>query len=88
MHTDEIGFSLLVSLPTIPNIFTPLLSGIIIDNIGCRWGLFIFAFVVFIGSALIAMGGFYESYTWVMIGTFVYCYGAESLLASNCIIKY
>ena len=77
---------MLITLPQIPNIFLPLISGIIIDNIGPRWGLFVFTFVVFIGSIFQTLGGYYQSYAFMMIGAFIKNYGEESGCMSNCTI--
>ena len=88
MHTNEIGFSLLLALPGLPNIFIPVMSGIIIDNIGARWGVFIFGIFVCLGHLNMTFAAYQGSYIWFMIASFVYNYGGASMTIANCNILY
>lgn len=78
---QQLGFSdenigLLQAIYSFPNIFTVVIGGFIIDRLGLRKSLMIFAVLCFIGPAITATSGV----LWIMaVGRLIFGMGAESL---------
>src|ERR1700683_92020 len=80
----QLGFSsdligLLQAIYSFPNIFTVVIGGVLIDRIGLRKSLMIFAVLCFIGPAITVASG----HLWLMaVGRLVFGMGAESLIVA------
>ncbi len=80
----QLGFSdsnigLLQGIYSIPNIFTVVIGGLIIDRIGVKKATFIFGVLCFIGAVITVL----SPQLWVMAtGRLVFGMGAESLIVS------
>ena len=70
----DIGF--LQAIYSFPNIFTVVIGGFIIDRIGLRKALMIFAVLCFIGPAITVMSGHLSI---MATGRLIFGMGAESL---------
>src|SRR5271170_5336672 len=81
---QQLGFSdsnigLLQAIYSFPNIFTVVIGGFIIDRIGLRRSLMIFAALCLIGPAITAAAG----QLWLMAtGRLIFGMGAESLIVA------
>jgi MFS family permease len=81
---QQLGFSdsnigLLQAIYSFPNIFTVVIGGVIIDRIGLRRSLMIFAVLCLIGPAITAASG----HLWLMAtGRLIFGMGAESLIVA------
>ncbi len=81
---QQLGFSdsnigLLQAIYSFPNIFTVVIGGVIIDRIGLRKSLMIFATLCLIGPAITAA----TPHLWVMaVGRLIFGMGAESLIVA------
>lgn len=81
---SQLGFSdgnigWLNAIYSFPNIIMVLIGGILIDKIGTRRSVFIFAVLVMIGSMVTVLkGNFYI----MIIGRFIYGLGAESMIVA------
>ncbi|MCX6149067.1 MAG: MFS transporter [Ignavibacteriales bacterium] len=81
---QQLGYSdsnigLLNAIYSFPNIIMVLVGGIIIDKIGTRKSVFIFTFLVMLGSALTAIWG--NIYT-MSAGRLIFGLGAESMIVA------
>lgn len=82
--SKQLGFKdsqigLLNAIYSIPNIFMVLIGGIIIDRIGTRRAVFIFTFLVMVGSLITALTG---NFLIMAGGRFVFGIGAESMIVA------
>jgi MFS family permease len=80
----QLGFSdanigLLNAIYSIPNVFMVLIGGLIIDRVGTKKALFVFAFLCLIGSVITASHG---SLTVMATGRLVFGLGAESMIVA------
>ncbi len=98
-HFDSRQIGLLYSIYSIPNVVMVFVGGYIIDRIGTRRAGFIFAFIVFIGTVMVAIApslhwmpsfisnrlpsGWTPEYLWMLIGRFVFGIGSESLVVAQ-----
>jgi MFS family permease len=81
---QQLGFSdsnigLLNAIYSFPNIIMVLIGGIIIDKIGTRKSVFIFTFLIMLGSVITAIWG--NIYTMVF-GRLIFGLGAESMIVA------
>jgi len=80
----QLGFSdrnigLLNAIYSIPNVFMVLIGGLIIDRVGTKKALFVFAFLCLVGSVITAAHG---SLTVMATGRLVFGLGAESMIVA------
>src|ERR1700674_4686116 len=81
---QQLGFSdsnigLLQAIYSFPNIFTVIMGGVLIDRIGLRRSLMIFAVLCLIGPAITVASG----HLWLMAtGRLIFGMGAESLIVA------
>src|SRR5579872_2640257 len=81
---QQLGFSdsnigLLQAIYSFPNIFTVLIGGILIDRIGLRKSLMMFAVLCLVGPAITVASG----HLWLMAaGRLLFGMGAESLIVA------
>jgi MFS family permease len=80
----QLGFTdsnigLLQGIYSVPNIFTVVIGGLIIDRIGVKKATFLFGVLCFVGSVITVLG----PHLWIMAtGRLVFGMGAESLIVS------
>ena len=55
MHLSELEYQLLYALYSFPNIILPLFGGFLIDRLGKRQGIILFAFIITVGQFLFAV---------------------------------
>ncbi|MFA6234775.1 MAG: MFS transporter [Bacteroidota bacterium] len=82
--STQLGFSdsnigLLNAIYSIPNIIMVLIGGIIIDRIGTKKSILIFAVLCFVGAAVTAVSG---ALTTMAAGRLIFGLGAESLIVA------
>src|SRR5579862_1318953 len=76
LRFTDLNIGFLQAIYSFPNIFTVLIGGVIIDRIGLRKALMIFAVLSFLGPAITASSGL----LWIMAaGRLIFGMGAESL---------
>ena len=82
--TKQLGFTdsnigLLQGIYSVPNIFTVVIGGLLIDRIGGKKSTFIFGALCFLGAAVTVL----SPHLWVMAtGRLIFGVGAESLIIS------
>jgi MFS family permease len=77
---DDIQIGTLNAIYSVPNIFMLLISGLIVDRIGTRKALLLFASICLVGVVLTAA----TPYFWVMAaGRLFFGLGAESMFVAN-----
>ena len=87
-HMDSTHFSLLYTVYSIPNMILPLLGGILLDSIGVRMGLILFAAILTLGQFLFMLGGYALSYDEMIAGRVIFGMGGESMqVAQSSIIS-
>ena len=84
MNITTAQFSNLYSWYSWPNVVLPIVGGFLMDRVlGTRFGTICFAFIICIGQAIFALGGFFDR-LWIMeIGRFVFGIGGESLAVAQ-----
>lgn len=73
-------FGLLQGVYSVPNVFLPLFGGILIDRLGVRRSLLLFAGVCMLGAALTASTAMF---TVIVAGRLLFGMGAESLVVAS-----
>jgi len=77
--TFELYFSLIYSLYALPNMFIPLVGGMMADRFGNKTILLIFSAFILIGSAIETIACFQRSMVTFLVGRFIFGCGAETL---------
>ena len=77
LHFTDKNIGLLQGIYSIPNIFMVLIGGIIIDKIGTKKAVLIFAFLVFLGAMITTLKG---NIVVMATGRLVFGLGAESMI--------
>jgi len=62
-----------------PNMIIPFFAGMILSNAGIYKGLIGYALVVTIGQYMCTLGGYWDSFSWLVAGRIVYGLGGETL---------
>lgn len=75
-------YASLYSVYSLPNLFLPVLGGILVDKLGLRIGSLLFMTFTALGQLIFALGGYHLSYKTMIIGRFIYGVGNESLYFS------
>jgi MFS family permease len=78
----------LYSLYSIPNLFLPLLGGLLVDKFGNRWLLLITATAVTSGQLAFTVGIFFKSSIFAYLGRFILGLGGETLGVVQSSITY
>lgn len=87
-NMDSYHYSLLYTVYSLPNMFLPILGGILLDSIGIRSGLILFATILAIGQGVFMLGGFQADYTTMIVGRVIFGMGGESMsVAQSSIIS-
>ena len=87
-NIDSQKFSLLYTVYSLPNMFLPILGGILLDSIGIRSGLILFCAILTVGQAVFMFGGFKEDYNMMIAGRVIFGMGGESMsVAQSSIIS-
>jgi len=83
-------FNLLFTVAALPNIITPIIGGVIIDRLGVRIGLFLFAFLICLGQCITTFGANHLSFNTMLIGTAIMGVGTDALCAakSTMVVKW
>ena len=79
LHFSDANIGLLQGIYSIPNIFTVVLGGVIIDRIGVKKSTFIFGMLCFAGAVITILS---PRLAWMATGRLVFGMGAESLIVS------
>ena len=78
MRVSIFQYELLYSLFFWPNVFLPVIGGILLDRVlGLRLGLIIFAILACLGQLLLSMGGYFNLFWLMVVGRFFYGAGTE-----------
>ncbi|MGC1371810.1 MAG: MFS transporter [Candidatus Sulfotelmatobacter sp.] len=76
LHFTDLDIGFLQAIYSFPNIFTVLIGGVLIDRIGLRKAMMIFAVLSFVGPAITATSGHLSV---MAAGRLIFGMGAESL---------
>ena len=82
-NLSENQWSGLYSIYSLPNMVLPLLGGILISKIGIRLGLILFTVILTLGQAVLALGGYQNSYAVMMMGRFIFGLGGDSMAVAE-----
>ena len=83
MRVTITQYELLYSLFSWPNVFLPVIGGILLDRVlGLRLGLIIFAILACLGQLLLSMGGYFNLFWLMVVGRFFYGAGTELTAAT------
>lgn len=72
-------YGLLYTVYAIPNCILPLAGGILIDKIGTRNGLILFAILLTAGQGIFMIGGYRKSLKIMLVGRAIFGIGCESM---------
>ncbi|CAD8205877.1 unnamed protein product [Paramecium octaurelia] len=86
VHISLTEFNYLYSFFSLPNILLTLIGGYLIDRIGCRKSIIIFASLVTISQTIIAIGGKQKSFYMMLIGRVFLGIASENLIISQNVI--
>ena len=75
-------YGLLYSSFGIPNLFMPILSGILFDKYGTRLPTVGFATLLCIGQAIYAIGGYNMNFSYLLAGRLVFGFGCCAMYVS------
>ena len=75
-------YGLLYSSFGIPNLFMPILAGVMFDKFGTRWTTILFATLLCIGQALYAVGGYNMDFNYLLAGRLVFGFGCCAMYVS------
>jgi len=85
-HLSSSQFGLLYSVYSFPNMILPFVGGFVLDKVGLPIGTTVTCFLVTLGSFIVALGPYFNSYYVMLVGRFIFGMGAEtSLVAQNTI---
>jgi MFS family permease len=76
-------FQLLYTIFAFPNIFATFFIGFLIDYLGVRIGLITLTVGITVFQLSIAIGGYAESYTTILIGRMLFGLASESLITAQ-----
>ena len=80
LHITVLGFNVMSSIASIPNIFIPFFAGLIIDIFGVRPAYTLFASLIILAQAIITFGASQHSYYLMLVGKII------SSPSTDCII--
>jgi len=72
-------YGLLYTGFAVPNLFMPVLGGIMFDRIGTRNALLIFTIILCVGQGLFTLGGYNMNFNLMFIGRIVFGVGCEAM---------
>lgn len=79
LQIDDQQYGYLYSFLAIPNLILPLIAGYIVDVIGVRPSMLVFASFVLVGQAILTYGAQILSFDLMIIGRVIYSLGADPL---------
>ncbi|CAD8168092.1 unnamed protein product [Paramecium octaurelia] len=86
VHISLTEFNYLYSFFSFPNILLTLIGGYLIDRIGSRKSIIIFASLVTVSQTIIAFGGKYQSFHLMLFGRVFFGVASENLIISQNVI--
>jgi MFS family permease len=72
-------FNALYSAYSFPNMVLPFFGGFLVDKLGCRTMITVFAALLVVGQSIFAFGANLNSYPVMLVGRVFYGFGGESL---------
>lgn len=75
---SNVNFNLLYGVYSFPNIILPFIGGLIVDKIGPRIGVLIFAFLLIVGQFFFFLGGILANFPLMIVGRLIFGFGAET----------
>lgn len=76
---DTQHYSYFYSLLAVPNIILPLFAGYIVDSLGVRPSMIVFATLVLLGQTVFTFGSYITSFNVMIFGRIVFALGADPL---------
>lgn len=67
----------------LPNTVLPILSGYILDKVGIRTGTVIFTLIAVAGQGIFTAGGYYYSFSLMVLGRLLLGIGSDSMYLSQ-----
>ena len=77
------NYNLLYGVYSFPNIILPFLAGLIVDKLGSRIGVLLFAFLLIIGQFFVLLGGVFLSFPLMIVGRVIFGLGGETLVVTQ-----
>ena len=79
LNINEFQYSLIILAQALPNLFVPILTGVVIDRYGASLGLGVGMFFGVIGQLLLTIAVFWTHYYMFLVGTIMCYIGVEVL---------
>jgi MFS family permease len=79
----ELWFNLLYTVYSVPNVVLPFFGGYLVDTIGARKMIIVFAILLTLGQAVFALGCTTKSFTAMLIGRVIFGLGGESIVVTQ-----
>ena len=83
LDINLLEFNVIYSIYSLPNIILPFLSGFLIDRLGVRLSLVLFAILVIIGQGIMTYGAFKFNFTLLLIGRAVFASGGDCIVIAK-----
>eukprot|EP00397_Hematodinium_sp_SG-2012_P008968 GEMP01009040.1.p1 GENE.GEMP01009040.1~~GEMP01009040.1.p1 ORF type:complete len:515 (+),score=90.33 GEMP01009040.1:30-1547(+) len=83
MNINSESFATIMACYSLPNVILPIFGGVLVDNIGIRRSLVLFATLNLIGQGLFSVGLRRRQFYFVCFGRFVFGLGGECLNVAN-----
>eukprot|EP01016_Furgasonia_blochmanni_P025007 TRINITY_DN26998_c0_g1_i1.p1 TRINITY_DN26998_c0_g1~~TRINITY_DN26998_c0_g1_i1.p1 ORF type:complete len:560 (-),score=183.62 TRINITY_DN26998_c0_g1_i1:466-2052(-) len=77
MGISDFEYSLLFTVPSLPNMILPFFGGFLVDAFGLRASLYSFISILMIGQSIVTAACFSLNFKWLLIGRFIYGVASE-----------
>jgi MFS family permease len=82
-------FNMLYTIIALPNIFFPIIVGVIIDYLGIRMALVVLTFAAMVFQTVVALGASNLSFETMLVGRMFFGIAVESLgVVQTCFVSY
>lgn len=83
LNVDTFWYTMLYSVYGFPNMFLPLLGGLLVDYFGVRKCVTLFTLTLVLGQFICTIGAFYKSIWIILFGRFIFGLGGDNLSVAN-----
>jgi len=78
-NVSSTTYGLLYTGYAVPNLFMPVLGGILFDKVGTRSGLMLFTIILVIGQGLFTLGGYQMNFNLMFVARIIFGIGCEAM---------